>query len=87
MEKDKDDALTAASTIINQNNQKNNYQGAAGLLADPDKEKKIRKLNDKLSKIQKLKAQLAEGKTLEKNQLESLNREQDLLDELKSLSI
>jgi len=87
LEKDKDDALTAASTIINQNNQKNNYQGAAGLLADPDKEKKIRKLNDKLSKIQKLKAQLAEGKTLEKNQLESLNREQDLLDELKSLSI
>merc|ERR1740128_371226 len=86
-EKDKEDALAAAATMNHNNNQKNNYQGAAGLLADPDKEKKIRKVNDKLSKIQKLKAQVAEGKTLEKNQLESLTKEQELLDELKALKL
>jgi len=83
---DKANALSAAATL-NQNNQKHVYQGAAGILADPDKEKKIRKLNDKLSKIEKLKVQLAEGKTLEKNQLESLSKEQDLVAELKALSL
>merc|ERR1711872_402420 len=67
--------------------EKNNYQGAAGILADPEKEKKIRKVNDKLAKIEKLKAQLAEGKSLEKNQIESLSKEQTLLDELKALTV
>jgi len=86
-EKDKEDALAAAASMNNSNNQKNNYQGAAGLLADPDKEKKIRKINDKLASIQKLKDQLAEGKTLEKNQLEKLTKEQELLDELKALKL
>jgi len=86
-EKDKEDALSAAATMNQNNNQKNNYQGAAGLLADPDKEKKIRKVNDKLAKIDKLKAQLAEGKALEKNQLDSLTKEAGLLDELKALTI
>merc|ERR1711874_599605 len=86
-EKDKDDALAAAASMNQSNNQKNNYQGTAGILADPDKEKKIRKVNDKLAKIEKLKVQLAEGKTLEKNQLESLTKEQGLLDELKALTI
>merc|ERR1712106_401840 len=70
-----------------ENIKKNNAQGAAGLLADPDKEKKIRKVNDKLAKIDKLKAQLAEGKALEKNQLDSLTKEAGLLDELKALTI
>merc|ERR1711862_636391 len=73
-EKDKSDALLAAASM---NNQKNNYQGAAGILADPEKEKKIRKVNDKL----------AEGKSLEKNQIESLSKEQTLLDELKALTV
>jgi len=86
-EKDREDALAAAATMNHNNNQKNNYQGAAGLLADPDKEKKIRKINDKLSSIQKLKDQQAEGKTLEKNQLEKLTKEQELLDELKALNL
>merc|ERR1711981_199218 len=48
---------------------------------------KNKKVKDKLAKIEKLKAQLAEGKTLEKNQLESLTKEQGLLDELKALTI
>merc|ERR1712142_1132581 len=82
--KNKSDALLAAASM---NNQKNNYQGAAGILADPEKEKKIRKVNDKLAKIEKLKAQLAEGKSLEKNQIESLSKEQTLLDELKALTV
>merc|ERR1711881_740081 len=51
------------------------------------KNKKIRKVNDKLAKIEKLKAQLAEGKSLEKNQIESLSKEQTLLDELKALTV
>merc|ERR1719341_2850264 len=86
-EKDREDALSAAAAMNQNNNQKNSYQGAAGLLADPDKEKKIRKVNDKLASIQKLKIQVAEGKTLEKNQLEKLTKEQELLDELKALKL
>merc|ERR1712186_71540 len=43
----------------------NGYQGAKGILSDPEKEKKIRKLNDKIASIQKIKAAQAEGKTLE----------------------
>lgn len=86
-EKDKEDALAAAAAMNYNNNQKNNYQGAAGLLADPDKEKKIRKVNDKLASIEKLKTQIAEGKVLEKNQLEKLTKEQELLDELKALKL
>merc|ERR1719317_1176028 len=59
-EQDKTDALAAAASMNQQNNKKNDYQGAAGILADPEKEKKIRKVNDKLAKIEKLKSQLAE---------------------------
>merc|ERR1711881_522954 len=55
--------------------------------ASMNNEKKIRKVNDKLAKIEKLKAQLAEGKSLEKNQIESLSKEQTLLDELKALTV
>merc|ERR1712241_1151832 len=52
----------------------NGYQGAKGILSDPEKEKKIRKL----------KVAQAEGKTLEKNQIEKLSKEQELLNELKA---
>ena len=45
------------------------YQGAAGLLFDPEVEKKKKKINDKLNSIKGLKQQLAEGKSLEKNQV------------------
>merc|ERR1711915_787772 len=48
------------------------YQGAKGMLADPEKEKKIRKLNDKLTAIKKLKDKVAAGESLEKNQLDKL---------------
>eukprot|EP00088_Acartia_fossae_P035536 TRINITY_DN36653_c0_g1_i1.p1 TRINITY_DN36653_c0_g1~~TRINITY_DN36653_c0_g1_i1.p1 ORF type:complete len:298 (-),score=83.73 TRINITY_DN36653_c0_g1_i1:98-940(-) len=65
----------------------NNYQGAKGLLSDPEKEKKIRKLNDKIAAIQKIKQAQAEGKQLEKNQLEKLSKEKEFLDELKALSL
>jgi len=65
----------------------NSYQGAKGLLSDPEKEKKIRKLNDKIASIQKIKQAQSEGKTLEKNQLEKLTKEKELLDELKALEL
>merc|ERR1712203_1252462 len=54
---------------------------------DPDKDKKIRKVNDKLSQIAKLKAQVKEGKQLEANQLEKIKKESELLAELKQLRI
>lgn len=65
----------------------NSYKGAAGLLFDPEKEKKIKKIKDKLSSIDALKAQQNQGKALEKNQLEKLSKEAVLLEELKKLSM
>merc|ERR1712059_91174 len=64
--------------IQNKNNPTPAYQGAAGLLADPEKEKKLRKLNDKIAAIQKLKDKQAAGEVLEKNQLDKLSTENDL---------
>jgi len=84
-------ALQAAFDHKNDLQKKNNptpaYQGAAGLLADPEKEKKLRKLNDKIAAIQKLKDKQAAGETLEKNQLEKLSTENDLLNQLKALKV
>jgi len=70
-----------------QNPSQNEYRGAAGLLFDPELEKKKKKINDKLMSINKLKALQDAGKTLEKNQLEKLSRESELLEELKTLSV
>jgi translation initiation factor 2A len=63
------------------------YQGAAGLLYDPEVEKKKKKLTDKLNAIQALKQQQAEGKTLEKNQLEKIAKESEMIKDLEKLSI
>ena len=65
----------------------NSYQGAKGLLFDPQKEKKVKKLTEKMAKIQKLKEDKAGGKELEKNQLEMLSREAELLEELRTLQL
>ena len=54
---------------------------------DPEKDKKIRKLNDKLAQIAKLKEQLKAGKQLEVNQMEKIKKESEFLDELKQLKI
>jgi len=85
-------AALAAAKEHNEHNLKKNspapaYQGAAGLLFDPEKDKKIRKLNDKLAAIQKLKQKVEAGETLEKNQLEKLSKEQELIEELKLLKV
>merc|ERR1712112_745629 len=68
---DQSDALAAAANHAQANKGAtkevdNSYQGAKGLLFDPQKEKKIRKLNDKLAKIKKLKEEKSGGKELEK---------------------
>jgi len=85
------DALSAAANHAQANKPvkevDNSYQGAKGLLFDPQKEKKIRKLTDKLAKIKKLKEELAGGKELEKNQLEMLSKEGELADELRMLEL
>ena len=54
---------------------------------DPEKDKKIRKINDKLTQIAKLKEQVKSGKQLEVNQLEKIKKESELLEELKSLRL
>jgi len=79
------DALQVAKDHHREDN--NKYQGAAGMLADPEKEKKLRKLNDKLSAINKLKDKQAAGEQLEKNQIEKLSKETELLQELKALQL
>ena len=57
----------------------------ASTTGDPEEDKKIRKVNNKLSQIAKLKQQVNEGKQLEANQLEKIKRESELLAELKQL--
>ena len=52
---------------------------------ESEKDKKIRKVNNKLSQIAKLKQQVKEGKQLEVNQLEKIKRESELLAELEQL--
>jgi len=84
-------ALAAAKEHNDINIKKNNptpsYQGAAGLLYDPEKDKKVRKLTDKIDAIQKLKDKVAAGENLEKNQLDKLTKEQELIEELKLLKL
>jgi len=63
------------------------YQGAAGLLHDPEIEKKKKKITDKLNAIKTLKQQKAEGKKMENNQLEKIAKENELLQELEKLSV
>merc|ERR1719382_81730 len=63
------------------------YQGAKGLLADPMKEKKVKKLTEKLGKTAKLREEQAGGRELEKNQVEMLAKEGDLLEELRQLQL
>ena len=59
----------------------------AKLSSDPEVEKKLRKLNEKLTAIQKLKAQQKEGKQLEKNQLEKISKENEIINEIQKLKI
>jgi len=89
---DQSDALAAAANHAQANKGvtkevDNSYQGAKGLLFDPQKEKKIRKLNDKLAKIKKLKEEKLGGKELEKNQLEMISKENDVVEELRMLQL
>lgn len=88
---DQIDALKEAANHahINKANKEvnNSYQGARGLLGDPQKEKKVRKLNEKLAKIKKLKEEKAGGKELEKNQLDMLSKENELAEELRMLQL
>ena len=54
---------------------------------DPETAKKVRKVNDKLSQIAKLKAMQKEGKQLEINQLQKIEKEGELIQELRSLQL
>ncbi len=54
---------------------------------DVEKDKKLRKLHDKLQQIQKLKQQQREGKQLELNQLEKIKKEADFVAEMKALKM
>merc|ERR1739848_599092 len=74
----------AATKTLEINQETNNCQG---IPSDPDKEKKIRKLNEKIQSIQRLKQAHSEGKPLEKNQIEKLSKEQELMEELEALKM
>merc|ERR1711999_28068 len=78
---DQAEALAAAANHAKEIKEQT-YQGARGILADPQREKKARKVMDKLAKINKLKEEAAGGKQLEKNQLEMISKEQELAEEL-----
>ncbi|KAM9813123.1 eukaryotic translation initiation factor 2A [Syngnathus typhle] len=54
---------------------------------DPEMEKKVKNVKKKLKAIEELKEQQSCGKVLQKNQLEKLQKEQQLLDELKLLRV
>merc|ERR1719415_10171 len=73
-----------AATETLQTNQETNNKDQG---ADPEKEKKIRKLNEKIRSIQKIKQAHSQGKPLEKNQIEKLSKEQELMDELETLKL
>jgi len=83
---DQADALAAAANHAKEIKEAT-YQGARGILADPQREKKARKVMDKLAKITKLKEEVAGGKQLEKNQLEMISKEKELTEELKMLQL
>ena len=75
------------SNSANPGDNTNSVQKDISTTGDPDKDKKIRKINDKLSQIAKLKQQVKEGKELETNQLEKIKKESEFLAELKALRI
>jgi len=89
--KTKTETETNGAAVVTENSQtnqeSNNYQGAKGILSDPEKEKKIRKLNEKIQSIQKIKQAHAEGKPLEKNQIDKLSKEKELMAELEALKL
>ena len=63
------------------------YQGAAGLLHDPEIEKKKKKITDKLNAIKTLKQQKAEGKKMENNQVNFKYFRRYIYYKLKNLNI
>nr|XP_057935959.1 eukaryotic translation initiation factor 2A [Doryrhamphus excisus] len=54
---------------------------------DPEMDKKIKNIKKKLKAIEELKEQQASGKVLQKNQLEKMQKEEQLLEELKGLQL
>lgn len=89
-EASKNTAATTSPSEVNKEN-KNSLQQKlveqVDVLSDTEKEKKIRRLGNKLASIQKIKQQQAEGKILECNQVEKLSKEQEIIDELNSLNL
>jgi len=77
----------ATTTSPGEENKNSSPQKQVDILSDPEKEKKIRRLGNKLASIQKIKQQQAEGKILECNQIEKLSKEQEIIDELNSLNL
>lgn len=81
--KKKKDEEAAAET--GRGNSEPKVIAAAATTGDPEKDKKLRKLNDKLASIQKLKQDQAGGKKLETNQLEKIKTEAAILKDIQIL--
>lgn len=75
---------TEVSGAENKNENEKKEEKSTG---DPEKDKKIRKINDKLAQIAKLKAKQKAGEQLEANQLDKIKKEAEFLDELKKLNL
>ena len=86
----KNTVATTGPSEVNEENKNSSPQKLVekiDVLSDPEKEKKMRRLGNKLASIQKIKQQQAEGKILECNQIEKLSKEQEIIDELNSLNL
>merc|ERR1711974_500063 len=83
----KNEPEVLSKSALKNKKRKEAAKAAKGILADPQREKKARKVMDKLAKITKLKEEVAGGKQLEKNQLEMISKEKELTEELKMLQL
>ena len=86
----KNTVATTGPSEVNEENKNSSPQKLVekiDVLSDPEKEKKMRRLGNKLESIQKIKQQQAEGKILECNQIEKLSKDQEIIDELNSLNL
>jgi len=82
--KKKEESPITAQNVQAEEEAVNNTSKSTG---DPEKDKKIRKINEKLTQINKLKEQAKSGKQLEANQLDKIKKEAEFLAELKMLKV
>lgn len=84
---DSDDARKAKRDGRQRNRQRKSESGGSGTSGDPEKDKRIRSVQQKLKDISKLKVRQGNGETLEANQLSKIKMEAELVKELAALKV